>query len=171
MGIEQNPIQTGTLSLAKRTEPNEPELFDRPNPNRTELSDWSNRTEPGLYAVGSILLCSGNTQPITVCRVVCSAIYLSWWIGFILVSDRWLVNDKFRNHAVHSCKFCCERVTKLCLLLGGKFKELRLRRVATALCDVDSNEQTQVHGLLSSSRPRGNGTRHEETVHRRRSRF
>jgi len=48
MGIEPNPNQTNrtrTHISAKRTEPYEPELFYRPNPNRTELSDWTNRTE------------------------------------------------------------------------------------------------------------------------------
>ena len=51
------------ISIAKRTESNEPELFDKPNPNQTELSDWSNWTEPELYAVGSIHISSRKLDP------------------------------------------------------------------------------------------------------------
>jgi len=47
---ESEPNEYLSYLSTKRTEPNEPELFDRPNANRTELSD---RTEPELYAVGS----------------------------------------------------------------------------------------------------------------------
>jgi len=53
------------------------------------------------------------------------------------------------------------------LRTGGESEELRLRRLATTLCGVDSNEQTQVHGLLSSFGPRRHRTCHQEAVHRR----
>jgi len=51
MGIKPNPNQTST-HIFQQNEPNEPELFDTPNPN------WSNWTEPELYAVGSIYIYS-----------------------------------------------------------------------------------------------------------------
>jgi len=59
MGVEAKPNRTRTNIFQQNNRTKRIRiLYDRLNPNRTELSDWANRSEPQLYAMGSIPIAS-----------------------------------------------------------------------------------------------------------------